>query len=219
MAKIDRKELKEADQFFESVGTANRWISDNQSKVIGLIVAGIAVFAGFVALKSYRETRMENAAAAFLRATGAFASDNLESAEVAMENALNSATGPYGPLAELYLATIKAEKGNTEEAAAAYAAVANSADADYIKQIALVGQGFAKESTGHPAEAIAFYDQAAVISGPHTQNALRAKVRAAVAAGDAEAAQTAVDTLLEKFPDLSDGEALSALVDEIGSAP
>jgi hypothetical protein len=86
MADFDRKELKQADAFFEGVGKANRFLNENRYQVLLAAVAVVVLFLGGIAWSSNRTRVAENTSAAFLRATYAGYEDCFVWATVAVIN-------------------------------------------------------------------------------------------------------------------------------------
>lgn len=66
--KLDRKQLKQPDEFQVVAGKALRWILDNQGRVIAGVVAVAVIAVGAWAFASWRDSREEKAGAALSEA-------------------------------------------------------------------------------------------------------------------------------------------------------
>ena len=67
MADFDRKELKEADAFFEGVGRANRFLTENRNQVLAAVAGVVVLFLGTIAWSSNRTRVAENASGIAVR--------------------------------------------------------------------------------------------------------------------------------------------------------
>ena len=216
MADFDRKELKQADAFFEGVGQANRFLTEHRNKVLLAAGAVVVLFLGGIAWSSNRTQVAENTSAAFLRATDAVEEASFESATVALKHVVENDREPYTTLAQLYLGDVEAKQGKFEEAAASYEAAASAANRPFLKQIAMVGKGHSLESAGQTDQAALAYSAAAGIEGAFRETALRGQLRNARAAEDAGLERSALEDLVNDYPDAGDIHMLSA---ELASQP
>ena len=208
---FDRKDLKAPDAFFENVGRANVYLQQNRQRVIAACLAAIAIFVAIASWHRYSETRADETAAAFLRATDALDLDSLTTAKAALENvAGESGGGIYGELAKLYSADVAVREQRWDEALALYEPLSREGTTAYIRQIALLGKGFSQESAGKPAEAAATYAAASELTGPYKEQALRDQLRSARVAGNKELSAAAIEKILELFPESPDADELSA---------
>lgn len=214
---IDRKELKAPDAFFLSVGSLNRFVTENPAAAIGSVIAVLLLFGGAVVWRAQSRHAAEGAASAFLRATDAVEEHSLESARSAFTTVAEDRVKPYGSLASLYLAEIDLEAGNADAAAAAYGASAEKLPRDYLKQAALVGRGFALETSGKAAEAAKAYAMAAAVGPTYKESALRSQLRTAKAAGDQDLTKSALKALVDAYPESPDADAFSSELAALGS--
>jgi len=213
---LDRKDLKTPDAFFQGVGTANRFYHEHRAPMIVGTIAVVAIFLGIVSWRSSRNAAADNAAAAFLRATDAVEESSPESARSALTTVAQSGQHPYDALTGLYLAELDLGAGSAEAAADAYGRAAKSLDRDYLRQAALVGQAYALESAGKSADAATAYATAANAATTYKEQALRGQLRAARAANDIGLAKTALQALVDGFPQSPDVDALSAELAQLG---
>lgn len=214
--RIDRKDLKTPDAFFQGVGSANRFYRDHRTTVILTSIAVVAIFLGAVSWRSSRTTAADAAAAAFLRATDAVEESSPESARSALENVAKSNEKPYRALSGLYLAELDLEGGDALAAADAYGRATRELDRDYLRQAAMVGQAFSLEQAGKNADAATAYATAANAATTYREHALRGQLRTAKAANDTGLVKAAIKALVDGFPQSPDADALSAELAELG---
>lgn len=214
--RIHRKDLKGPDEFVESASRLTKFAQEHRNTVIAAAVGVVVLFVSGVSYSSYRTRTLDSTAAAFLRATDALESDNLESADTAMRTVVERNIQPYAQFARVYLADIQREKGNYTEAIEAYSAAAEQAASDYLKQIALIGKAYALELSGERDQALAAYESAGKIDGPHRQSALRAQLRLAQAGGKDELARAALTTILADYPAVADAAELTETLAKLG---
>jgi hypothetical protein len=84
-----------------------------------------------------------------------------------------------------------------------------------VRQIALVGKAFCQETLDRPAEAAASYAAAGKLVGPYREPALRGQLRSATSAQDKALAASAVEALLEAFPEAEDADELSKTLEAL----
>jgi len=207
---FDRKDLKAPDAFFENVGKANQYFQHNRQRVILTTVAAAALLIGGIGWYRYSQSRADETAAAFLRATDALDLDSLTTAKAALDNVAGSASGIYGELARMYQADVAAREARWDDAMSLYDGLSSSGTTSYIRQIALVGKGFAQEQSGKAEEAATTYAAASEISGPYREQALRSQLRSARTAGKKDVAAAAIEKILELYPEAPDADDLSA---------
>jgi hypothetical protein len=212
---IDRKELREPDAVIEQLGLATTYFREHRNRVVA-IAAGLAVvFIGGVVWRGQVERSADRAAASFLRATDAIDLNSRETAATALAGLENSTGGIYGDLATLYRANLETEAGKCSEAVALYDRAAIEASVPYVRQIALVGKAFCQETLDRPAEAAASYAAAGKLVGPYREPALRGQLRSATSAQDKALAASAVEALLEAFPEAEDADELSKTLEAL----
>ena len=213
---FDRKDLKSPDAFFETLGSANRYLQSHRSRVTATVIVLVAVFVGAISLYRWRQHRADETAAAFLRATDALDLDSLSTARAALETMSASAGGVYGELAKLYEADIAVREKRWDDALPRYDEVSQKGDTPYIRQIALLGKGHVLENKGDTAGATSAYANAAQMEGPFHEQALRDQLRAAKAAGKNDVAAAAINAILDKYPETSDADDLAGELPALG---
>jgi len=192
------QDLKEPDTFFETVTEARDYFEENRTKVLAIGGAVLAVAVLLIAARGYYSATRNAAATDFASAVANLEFDSPTAAEGSLDSlAARSNTGPYGSLGSLYKANLSAESGRYEEAIVQYERFLGSAPTDYLKQVALMGKGFALERAGRAPDAAGAYEQAAALDGPYTKPALSDRARLAEKAGDKAKAIETLKKLLE----------------------
>jgi tetratricopeptide (TPR) repeat protein len=217
--KIDRHELKEADQFFETVGVVNRYVSENRTQVITATAGAVAVFLSLVAGVAWVHSASEGAADQFARALNSLEFDSPTAAEVGFEGVQGrSFAGTYGALATLMRAGIAADTARWDDSVKLYDEFAGQAPTDYLEQAALVAKAFALDEAGKDVEAAKAYEQAADMDGPYRAEALERRAELAEASGNKQAARNAIEKLLELDPAGVDTERWSNTLEKLRGA-
>ena len=216
--KIDRKGLRQPDEFHTLTTQVMTWAEGNRTTLFAAV--GVLALCGAVsaAWSHHQSTRREAAAGAFQAAHQLFESAKFAEAASAFEDtaAANSGT-PFGDLATLYRGHALARAGNQSGAIEAYEAfLTSTGDRGYLRQIALVGVAQAHEAAGQSAEALDAFSQAAALDGPLKNDALLGQARGLESTGKQDQARQIYVDLLAKNPD---GELLSFLRSKIPADP
>lgn len=191
-------DLKEPDPFFETITQARDYFDENRTQVLAIGGAVLAAAVLLIGVTGYYRSTRDAAATDFARAVANLEFDSPTAAEGSLDSlAARSNTGPYGTLGSLYKANLAAEAGRYEEALVSYDRFLDSAPTPYLKQVALMGKGYALERTGKDADAAAAYEQAAALEGPYAKPALSDRARLAEKAGDKAKAVETLKKLLE----------------------
>jgi len=200
--KIDRKTLRDPDEFQILSGQATAWVRANQT-LVAVVAGALAALALLgVGLGWYRGRQ---AAAAAVRFDGAHAElaagRYAEAAEGFAGLGRDYAATPFGRLAGLYRGHALANQGDAAGAATAYAGyLEGSPGTDYLRQEALVGLGRAREASGDAAAARDAFARAAEVPGPFRTEARLGMARLAEAAGENDAAREIYTALLAEAP-------------------
>jgi predicted negative regulator of RcsB-dependent stress response len=201
--KIDRKSLREPDEFQTLTTQAANWASTNQTLVWSLgaallIVAGLGLGFGW-----YRARQADAAAVRFQSAHAEFIGAKYKEAADAFAGLRTDyGSTPFGRLAELYRGHSLLRGNDAAGAATAYGEyLASSPETQYLRQEALAGLASARESSGDTAGAVQAYTDAAAIDGPFKQEVRLAMARIAEASGKPEDARAIYRTLLKDNPD------------------
>jgi predicted negative regulator of RcsB-dependent stress response len=201
--KLHRKELRDPDVFQESTAQAVDWLRDNQTVVVAVVSAVVALGAVVMGIGWYSGRQAETASTRLASAESLF--DAKKYAEAATEFAAVASeypSTPSGRLAGLYKARALAAQPDAAAAVTAYNEyLAGSPATDYLRQEALLGLGRAQEAAKDNAAAMDSYGKAAEVGGPFKTGAQMALARLEDAAGNADKARALYVELL-KAPDL-----------------
>lgn len=209
--KIDRKSLREPDEFQTLTTQAASWARQNQTLVWGIGIGLVAVALLGLGVGWYRARQAEAAAVRFQSAHADFVAAKYPAAAESFAGlGREYPSTPFGRLAQLYRGHALLRGADAAGAATAYGEyLAGSPETEYLRQEALAGLGAARETTGDQAGAADAYTQAAEIDGPFRQDVRLALARIAEAQGKADDAKKIYVTLLQESP----GPALRALLE------
>ena len=156
--KINRKALRQPDEFQTLTGQAMDWASAHQM-LLAAIAGTVLVIAGAMfAVNRYRMAQNDAAAAQFRSAHETFAAGKFDEAGEACAAIVFEHGGtPFGQLAALYRAHTLARKNDASAAATAYGEYLATSPTGYLRQEALVGLGRAKEAGGDKNAALDVY--------------------------------------------------------------
>jgi tetratricopeptide (TPR) repeat protein len=204
--RLTRKDLRQPDEFQTLTTEAVEWVRRNQSAVVGVVSALVAI-AAIVLGVSWHTHRQATAASSELQSAQALFDAKKYSAAAA-EYATVAETYPSTPagrLAGLYRAHALAHQPDPAAAAAAYGEyLAGSPATEYLRQEALLGLGRAHEAAANASAAMDAYRQAIDVAGPFRTQARLSLARLEEAGGNTTAAQALYAEVL-KAPDL-DGD-------------
>jgi predicted negative regulator of RcsB-dependent stress response len=204
--KLHRKELRDPDVFQERTAQAVDWLRDNQTVVVAVVSAVVAIGAVILGIGWYSARQAETASSRLASAESLFESKKYpEAATEFAAVASEYPSTPSGRLAGLYKARALAAQPDAAAAVTAYNEyLAGSPATDYLRQEALIGLGRAQEGTKDSAAAMDSYGKAAEVNGPFRTTAQMALARLQDAAGNGDKARALYVELL-KAPDI-DGD-------------
>jgi hypothetical protein len=196
--KIDRKTLREPDEFQQLTTQAGAWMRANQRLVTGVVVGLITVALIGVSVGWYRARQDEHAAVQFQTAHEQFAAGKLaEAADAFAALGRDYPSTPFGKLASLYRGHALERQGDAKAAVAAYQEYLNGTPrTDYLRQEALLGLARSEEASGDPAAAGTRFAEAAEMPGPFRTEAKLAQARLAEAGGKTDQARDIYVALL-----------------------
>jgi len=201
--KLHRKELRDPDVFQERTAQAVDWLRDNQTVVVSVVSAVVAIGAIVMGIGWYSGRQAQAASTRLAAAESLF--DAKKYAEAATEFtavASEYPSTPSGRLAGLYKARALAAQPDAAAAVTAYNEyLAGSPATDYLRQEALLGLGRAQEAAKNNTAAMESYGKAAEVGGPFKTAAQMALARLEDAAGNGDKARALYVELL-KAPDL-----------------
>jgi hypothetical protein len=217
--KLNRRDLREPDEFVAFTSQATDWIRQNQSAVIGAVSALVAIGAVVLGVNWYSGRQADAAAVKLESAQATFEAKAY--ANAASEFADTASAYPRtaaGRIALLYRGHALAQQPDPTAAATAYSEyLASTPATDYLRQEALLGLAQANEAAGNAGAATSGYREAAEINGPFRLTAQLALARLEDAAGQSEQAR-ALYTEIAKSPDL-DADTRQAIASKLPPEP
>ena len=204
--KLDRKELRHPDAFQERTTQAVDWLRGNQTVVVAVVSAVVAIGAVIMGIGWYTARQAQTASSRLAAAQALFDQKKYSEAVTEFGAVQNDyARTPSGKLAGLYRARALAAQPDPGAAITAYNEyIAGSPATDYLRQEALIGLGRVQEAAKDNAAAMDAYGKAAETGGPFRTAAQLALARLEDAAGNTDKARALYVELL-KAPDL-DGD-------------
>src|SRR5215468_535150 len=171
--KLNRKALREPDEFQTLTGQVAAWAQENTALLVGIAAAVLAVSAVAGGVSWYRTRRADAAAVRFQGGDDQFrAGKYAEAADTFATLGRDYPGTPYGRLAALYEGHALARKPDPSGAAAAYSEyLAGTPETEYLRQEALQDLGQAREAARDAKGAQEAYEQAAAIDGPFRTDA------------------------------------------------
>lgn len=200
--KIDRKSLREPDEFQTLTTQAASWATQNQNLLWGVGIGFAVIALVGLGFGWYRARQSEAGAVRFQAAHAEFIEQKYPAAAESFAGlGRDYGSTPFGRLAQLYRGHSLLRGGDGAGAATAYGEyLAGSPETEYLRQEALAGLGAARESTGDTSGAVDAYTQAAEIVGPFRQDVRLAMARIAEASGKPDDAKKIYVTLLQESP-------------------
>ncbi len=200
--KLDRKALREPDEFQTLTGQVAAWAQANRTLLLGVAGAAVAVAVVGAGVSWYRSRQAAAAAVRFQSAHEDFqASRWAEAAEGFASLGRDYAGTAYGRVAALYQGHALARTPDPAAATAAYAEFLAGAPATpYLEQEGLVSLARAREATGDAPGARQALEQAAAIEGPFRSDARLSLARLYEAAGEPDKAKDVYLALLKDAP-------------------
>lgn len=200
--KIDRKALREPDEFQTISARAAEWFDAHRTVIIAAAAAAAALAIGAGLLSWQRGRQAQAAAIRFQAAHADFrAARWAEAAEAFAGLGRDYAGTPYGRLSALYEGHALARKPDPQGAATAYTNYLSGAPAtEYLRQEALIGLAAAKEASGDAAGARQAYTDAVGIAGPFQNDARLGLARQLEAAGETAQAREQYEAILKASP-------------------
>jgi tetratricopeptide (TPR) repeat protein len=200
--KINRKALREPDEFQTLTQQAGEWAQRHRSLLMGVGAAVLAIASVALGIGWYRSHQAAAAGVQFQAALddfegGRFAPAVEDFAAVSRDYPGTS----FGRLSTLYRGHALARQGDAAGAATAYTEyLASSPPTEYLRQEALTGLAAAKEAAGDKAGALDAYGQAASIDGPFRIQAQLATAQLHELAGEPDKAREVYLAILKESP-------------------
>jgi hypothetical protein len=212
--KLDRKSLREPDEFHAVTNQAATWVQAHRPVLIGVGIAAGLLAASLAGLSWWRSGQAAAAAVRFRSAyTDYQAARWAEAAEGFAGLGRDYGGTPYGRLAALYEGHALARKPDAPAAATAYEQYLGAKpETEYLRQEALLRLGIAREASGNAQGAQQAYAEAAAIAGPFTTEARLSLARQLEAGGQVEKAREQYLAILKDSPGASVRELLQAKI-------
>lgn len=208
--KLDRKSLREPDEFQTVTTQAAAWVQTHRPALIAAALVAAAIVATLAGLSWWRGNRAAAAAVRFQAAHADYQASRWPEAAEAFAGLERDYSGtPYGRLAALYEGHALSRKPDPAAAATAYDRfLASGPETDYLKQEALLRLGLAREAAGDAAGAQRAFEEATALAGPFTVDARLALARRLEAGGQADKARVQYQAILKDSPTASVRELL-----------
>jgi hypothetical protein len=196
--KIDRKSLRQPDEFQHLTAQAADWVRANQTAVAGVVIGLIVLAVVGLGVGWYRARQAEAAAINFEAAHQQFTAGKFGDAASAFASLQQEyGSTPFGHLASLYRGHALARQGDAAGAVTAYSEyLAGAPRTDYLRQEALLGLARSQEAAGDVAAATQKFAEAAETPGPFRTEAKLAQARIAESGGDWDQAREIYTALL-----------------------
>jgi tetratricopeptide (TPR) repeat protein len=200
--KINRKALREPDEFQTLTGQVGEWAQTHRNLLAGVGAAVLALGTVALGVGWYRARESAAAGARFQSALNDFEAARFAPAVEEFTGLGRDYPGTsFGRLATLYRGHALARQGDAAGAATAYTEyLASSPPTEYLRQEALNGLGSAREASGDKAGALDAYGQAAAIDGPFRMQAQLAMARLQELAGQPDKAREIYLAILKESP-------------------
>jgi predicted negative regulator of RcsB-dependent stress response len=199
--KLDRKELKQPDEFISFLDQAGDFITNNLARVIIGAVAVVAVVVIFYAFSFYQEHQRQVASSRFYDAITAL--DHQDYKTAAQDFDALATSNPHqslGQLARLYLASTYTAENKDKQARAELQSYLADSDQPLYRGMALMQLGAANENLGDFKAAHDAYAQAADIAGPDKARAQIGVARTLIKLGDTRGGIDAYRQFLTENP-------------------
>ncbi len=208
---MDRKELRQPDQFITGTTSAVEWARKHGKTVAMGVGAAVAILLGIGFFNSYQAAQKRESNADLASALASFRAGDFEAAKTQLEAVSTQWSDlSIGPLAAVLAGSSALRSGDADEALEALGGVPTADLPPYLKQQRDFVLGAASEAKGDWAAAIEKYAAAAAADGPYTGDALVAQARSKAEAGDSGAAAIIYKKVLDEFPKRFDRDLISA---------
>lgn len=165
--KLRHKDLKQPDEFISLSTRAIAWAQKNQTTVLIVVGAAVAVVLLAAGIRWYVQSRAENAARQFYGASELFKREQWDQAQKDFAALAGSYGGtPYGNLAKLYAGRAALNASKPAEAVPFLTEFVGAAPSPALEQIGRVALARALADTSNVAGAREQLDRAILLDGP-----------------------------------------------------
>jgi tetratricopeptide (TPR) repeat protein len=218
--RLNRKELKQPDEFQSFVANAQQFLLHN---IVQVVVSGSIVLAAgalAIGIYYYEVHRDTIAGDRFYTAIGELNQKNYKPAEADFEKLAADEPGrEVGKLGRFYLGSAYFQEGQLEKARDALVAYVPDAKDDLFASMAYDDLGVIYEKMGDLPKAQGAYSQAAAIVGPEQTRAQLQVARLMAAQGDKVGAITAYQNFLMANPFSQDRQIVIEALANLGAVP
>ena len=165
--KLRHKDLKQPDEFISLSTRAITWAQQNQTTVLALVGAAVAVVLLAAGIRWYTQSRAEAAARAFYGASELFKREQWDQAQQDFAKLASSyASTPYGNLAKLYAGRAALNANKSADAVPFLTEFVAAAPTPAFEQIGRVALARALADTSNVNGAREQLDRAILLDGP-----------------------------------------------------
>jgi tetratricopeptide (TPR) repeat protein len=218
--KINRKELKQPDEFQSFIANAQEFLRTNLLQVV--VSSSIVLAAGALAVGIYYyEIHRDNLAGdRFYSAIGELNKKNYSQAEADFTKLAQDEPGrEVGKLSRFYLGNAYFQQGQLDKARDALVAYVPDAKDDLFASMAYEDLGVIYEKMGDLTKAKGAYAQAAAIVGPEQTRAQLQVARLMAALGDKAGAISAYQAFLTAHPFAQERQTVIEALANLGAQP
>lgn len=198
---LNRKALRQPDEFVTFIDQAGDWIVNNLVRVIIAAIAAVIIIVAIVGIRFYIDGRERTAAAKYYQALATLDSHDYKAA--AQQFQTLAAGYPHtspGRLAQFYVGNALLAENQNAAARDAFQRYLDGEDRPIFREMALMQLGVANENLGNFSAARQDYLQAAALNGPEKGRAERNAARVMLREGDKAGAIAAYREFLRENP-------------------
>ena len=209
--RMDRKELRQPDEFVTATTGALEWARKHANTVLAVAGGLLAILLGIGFYNSQQAARLHDSNSDLSSGLASFRSEDFAVASTQLDQvATQWKSEAVGPLAGVMAANSRLRAGDADGAIAALGALDDAGLPHYIRQQRALVWASALEAKGDWAAAAAKYAEAAAVEGPYSGEALVGEARSRARNGDTDAAAKLYRRIVEEYPDRPDSKLLSA---------
>jgi len=200
--KMQRKDLKQPDEFISATGQVVAWARKNAVAVQVAVAVAVLVVLGIGAYRWYAQSRDRAAAREFYGANELFKREQWDAAEQDFAKLAKSyGSTPYGTLAKLYAGRSALNANRPGEAIAPLEAFVARPPSPELEEVGRLALGRALEGTGDATRARSELERALGLEGPLQPEVTMALARLEEAGGNKDRAIELYQKYLADDPD------------------
>ena len=211
--RMDRKELRQPDEFVTRTTGALEWAQQNRNTVLALGAGLLAIVIGVGFYNSQQEAQLRQSNNALSVAMAAFRDGNFADAAKSFAEVADQWQGSgIAPLAAVGAASAYLRSGDTDGAIDAATKIGTASLPPYVAQQRTMILANALAQKQDWSGAAAKFAEAASMDGPYTADALLGEARARAKNGEQERADEVYRQLIREYPERPDLKMLEARV-------